>query len=241
MSKQVLTDAKIFFDGYDFSGDMNSVALDHGSELQDQTTFDCTTRARLGGLKTVAVQIEGLWEAGAGKVDTVLFDALGDADKLLSICPLGYATGERAFFLNAVLGGYNPSASVGEIFRFSISAECASNDLIRGFVLKSGTVTSSSTSTPLELGAVAEGQYLYGALHASSVSASDTITVVIQSDDNEAFTSPTTRYSFTVMSAIGAQFATPVAGPITDTWWRVSYTVAGADVSITFLASMGIQ
>jgi len=124
--------------------------------------------------------------------------------------------------------------------KFGVTAE-GRGDLIKGNVLfPLSTVTSSDTSTGQVLGAVGATEYLYAALHVFSVSAADTLDVIIQSD-TVGFSSPTTRVTFTQKAAIGSQYATPVAGAITDTYWRISYTVAGSDPSISFAVVMGIQ
>jgi hypothetical protein len=67
-----------------------------------------------------------------------------------------------------------------------------------------------------------------------------TLDVTVQSDDAEGFASPTTRLTFTQKSAIGAEFITPVAGPITDTWWRVSWAIGGTTPTFGIVACVGI-
>ena len=42
-------------------------------------------------------------------------------------------------------------------------------------------------------------------------------------------------------TGIGYQSANPVAGPITDQYWRVSWTISGSTPSFTFVVSLGIQ
>jgi hypothetical protein len=112
----------------------------------------------------------------------------------------------------------------------------------RGYVLdpasaaKSANGNGTGFNTP---GAVGASQYLYGALHVLSVSASDSIEVYIESDDNVNFTSATARISFASKSAIGYEF-TRVAGPITDTYWRARWVVTGAAVSILIAVSLAI-
>ncbi len=68
-----------------------------------------------------------------------------------------------------------------------------------------------------------------------------TLDVTIESDDGVGMGSPTTRINFAQATAIGAQWATPVAGAIADDWWRVAYTLGGASPSFTFICIIGIQ
>ena len=62
----------------------------------------------------------------------------------------------------------------------------------------------------------------------------------LQSDDNSSFTSPTDRITFTGITAIGADFQS-VAGAITDTHWRLNYTVSGTNPSFNIHATVGIE
>ena len=56
-----------------------------------------------------------------------------------------------------------------------------------------------------------------------------TFNAVIQSDDNAGFSSALTRASFSeVTTGSGSQYILPVAGPFTDDYWRVSYTIVGS-------------
>lgn len=85
------------------------------------------------------------------------------------------------------------------------------------------------TTKPINMGAVTASQFLYGALHVFPTvdGTNPTLDVVVQSDTAQAFPSATTQMTFATKTAVGSQFAAPVAGAITDTWWRLSITVGG--------------
>jgi hypothetical protein len=102
--------------------------------------------------------------------------------------------------------------------------------------------TATGSGTAVQLGALAAGQHLYANLHVLSVSgmAAPTLTVTVQSDDNSGFTTPTTRGSFAAKSAVGGE-PIRIAGPFTDTYWRVGWTITGTNPSFLFLASFGIE
>ena len=88
------------------------------------------------------------------------------------------------------------------------------------------------------------GQYLYGILHCTAVSGTNTptITVKIQSDSTDAFSSASDRITFTAKTAIGSQWATKVsADTITDNYWRASWTVSGTNPSLTVHCIAAIQ
>ena len=66
-----------------------------------------------------------------------------------------------------------------------------------------------------------------------------TITVIVQSAALVGFGSPTTRLSFTLANGVTSEMLS-VAGPITDAFWRVSYTVTGPTPLIYFSTVAGI-
>jgi len=239
MANFVEKDCKLYVGGYNWSGDANALALEHGADVHDDTVMGDTTRSNFPGLKVVRAAADGFWEGGA-VLDKIYFDAIGVTDTPFTMCPTTGAYGERAFFFKSMLAQYTPGAQIGSMMKFGVTAE-GRGDLIKGNVLfPLSTVTSSGTSTGQVLGAVGAAEYLYAALHVFSVSASDTLDVVIQSDTS-GFSSPLARVTFDQASAIGSQYASPVPGAITDTYWRISYTVTGDDPSISFAVVMGIQ
>ncbi|HET6262350.1 MAG TPA: hypothetical protein VFG99_08950, partial [Chloroflexia bacterium] len=92
-----------------------------------------------------------------------------------------------------------------------------------------------------QLPAVAAGQWLVGTLHVMSVSGTGpSLTATIQSDDAVGMPSPTARLSFNAQTAIGGQVFR-LAGPITDTFYRVSYTIAGTTPSLLFMSAAGVS
>jgi hypothetical protein len=79
-------------------------------------------------------------------------------------------------------------------------------------------------------GGVPSGKRLWGGLHATALfGTSPTLDVIIQSaaTGDSTFASPTTRLTFTQMTAIGAQLIS-AAGPITDTRFRLKATLGGS-------------
>lgn len=242
MAAEILTNCKLYFDKFDLSGQMNSVGIDYGAELQDVTSFGDSTRVRVGGLKTISVNHEGFWEGGIDKIDDALFKRISQSDVPMTICPRTGADGEIAYSLKSILGQYSPGADVGSAFAFSVSGECSDTGLIKGSVLINGTRVASGDGTAFNLGAVSSTQKIYAALHVLSVSGtSPTLAVKIQSDDASGMASPLDRITFTTATASSSQWATPVAGPITDTWWRVNFTIGGTSPSFNFVVFLGIQ
>jgi hypothetical protein len=114
--------------------------------------------------------------------------------------------------------------------------------LIRGILGTHQTAAAtSSASTKFQLGAVTAAQYLYGALHVYSASGTNpTLDVTLQSDADASAGSETVRLTFAQKTAAGYEWASPIVGAITDTYWRASWTVAGTNPLFAFAVVFGI-
>lgn len=230
-------------DGYNLSGYTNQLGLKYSAEILDDTVFGATTKSRIPGLKDVQLEGSGFFEAKAtlDGPDDAVNAKLAVADTLITVCPTDGTAGELAFFFPALLAEYSPGAAVGELFAFQISAG-GCEVLARGTILENAAKTATANGTARNLGAVAAGKKLYAAMHVLAVNGTTpTLDMLIQSDDAEAFLSATNRITFAQKTAIGAQWATPVAGPITDQWWRASWTIGGATPSFTVVVAVAIQ
>lgn len=244
MASSVLTDCKLYVASFDMSGDMNALALTNSADMLDGTTFGATTRINKAGLKSIVAQHEGLWDSdGTDEPDDVFFSRIGTADVPVTICPVAGADGEVAYLFRAVHSNYTPGAAVGELYAFSVNMEGSDGaPLVRGMVLQPASAkTATSTGTARELGAVSATQRLYGSLHVIAASGTNpTLDVVVASDTAEAFPSTATQLTFAQKTAIGSDWQT-AAGAITDTWYRVSYTIGGTNPSFTFVVAVGIK
>lgn len=243
MAKQILHDQRVWLGGYDLSGAINSLALDSGVETRDAATLTDNTRVQLAGLKSAAATVEGYFETATG-IDEELFDRIGLADAPLSYAASGAAEGDTAYSMLSLLAEYSPGGTVGDMFGFSAAAQPAPGDgLVRGTLMHNAARSAGANGTGRELGAVADGQKLFGALHVTVVAGTaPALDVTVESDDNAGFTTATTRMTFAQQTSIGFEWATPIAGPITDTWWRVVWAIGGSGgPSFTFPAILAIQ
>lgn len=243
MAQQLLTDAKVYFDAYNFSAQHNRLAFEYGAEMLDATKFGDTTRTMKPGLFTARASLEGFYEAGVGKIDTRYFTDFAIAGKLLSLFPEGNAEGDRGFGITGVLGRYSPIAgkAVGELLGFTLEAE-ANSPLVRATLMATGAKSATGNGTGVNLGAVSATQKLYGGLHVVAASGTTpTLDVIVQSDDNSGFSSPTTRMTFSQATGITALYPTPAPGAITDTWWRMRWTLGGSSPNFTIFGWIGIQ
>lgn len=237
MAKTVLSDALIVFDGYAIRDSVNAVSIDYGAEELDGTTLADDTRIMVGGLLTAAMGADGFFQAP--DPDAALFGQMGVAGKVITIAPKT-TEGSIGFSLNAIIGSYNPGASVGELLAYSIQAG-ARDRLVRGTLLanKAG-ITVTGSGTAFQVGAASGSQTLFAALHVTKAGgATPTLNLSIESDNASNMPSPTTRITFAQATAKGSQFK-KLAGPVTDNWWRVNYTIGGATPNFDFVVLLGI-
>lgn len=239
MSTLVLTDVTTWVAGYDMTTDLNSVSLKGEVEDKDNTTFgNGGWRTRQGGLRDVTADLAGLWQADTVSVDSEAFTNLGVVDRVVTVSPDGLA-GSPAFFFQAGSFSYEIFDQVGELAPFSLNARGTNKaGLVRGQVaLPKGTQSATGVvGSAVNLGAVASGQYLYAAVHVFT--AGTTVTLQLQSDDASGFASPTTAATLSAITTAGGTWMTRVAGPITDTWFRLNATAITG--SFILAAAIGI-
>ncbi|HEU0139609.1 MAG TPA: hypothetical protein VFQ79_07860 [Bryobacteraceae bacterium] len=60
----------------------------------------------------------------------------------------------------------------------------------------------------------------------------------VQSGTSGAMSSPVDRITFAAANAVGSQWGSAI-GPITDTWFQVSWTITGTTPSFTFICAVG--
>ena len=240
---KVLTSPKILIGGYDVTGYHNKISAPISKEILDAQQFGATGRQRKAGLWDLVMTHSGYWDGGATTIDAVLRGL--PASNVLTLCPNSGAMGEQAWFCNIITPKYETGGKVGGFTTFmGVAALQDGSPVLNGTILKAAEITESGTGTAYELGAVTTGS-IYAALHvtATSGNANRTLDVIIQSAaaDDPTFVSPTTRMTFTqVTTSVGAEFLTPVAGAVSDTLWRASYTRGGTTGTFTMYVIFAI-
>ncbi len=248
MAGAILTNVKLYWGGYNFSGDMNSMRLTNGAELVDATVFGSSCRRRKVGLTTVELTASGFWDASTdlNKVDNVLFPAVGSTSEPMTVLPNGTTgLGERAFFTDAVEGEYSPSGTIGEMFGFDFSAFSEGKPLVRGETFETGSLSSDVSPTGQNLGIGTSTQKLYVAAHIFSVSSSGAtcdIAVQVASSSNfgAGLSTAINLTQITDASALSGQFASTVAPSTVAQWVRFNSTFGSTDDSINALLVAGI-
>ena len=235
----------ILFHAHDITGDLTDAALNYSAEALDDTTLEDSTRSNKGGLKVVSFESSGFFQADVSPdlIDPLLFANLGSV-KPLSIGPTGSgAEGQTGYTFAVMENVYNPiEGAAGVMLKFSLSCAGA-GDLVRGTIMLNGTITATGNGTSRQLGAVVAGQKVYASLHVTAASGSTpTLDVTIDSSALENMGSPTTRITFTqVTASVTSEGPLSSATVTSDDWWRVEYTITGGSPSYDAFVLIGIQ
>lgn len=242
MTAIALTDARILVHGRDFTADTNQVSLTAEADDHDVTTFGSARvtkfRSRIAGLKSAAANISGFWDAAP---DLAAWEGLAVADRVALISPTG-TPGDVAYMVRAGMFSYEMFGEVGEPAPFSLSLSSTNTEgMVRGRLLAAPDTTLNATGVAgvadQVLPAVVSGQYLHGAFQVVGAPGT-TITAMVESAAAGDFTGATTRFTFGPLTAAEGLWAVRVAGPITDTHYRLRVTAITG--TFTVAAAIGI-
>jgi hypothetical protein len=241
-----LKDATILVHDQDLSGYSNQVTLAGEAEALEDTTFRSGGwRSRVGGLKSANLDVSGFWDPAP---DENLFADIqnGTMNRTTTVSPTN-DEGDVAYMLRGGSFSYSQFGDVGALAPFSLSMMNTSREgLIRGRYVKRPTddlgtaeniTATGAAGAEIELGAVASGQFLYATFHVFT--AGTTITAVLESDDADTFAAATTQITFGPITTSGGTWATRVAGPITDTWYRLRVSAITGTFNVACAVGIG--
>jgi hypothetical protein len=241
MAHFVLTNAKVLLGEFDISGDLNQVTITRTAKDEDDTCFGDTFHNCIQGLQMGVFAMAGFVELTDEGQEEIFFNNMNSVvDKPILVTLQTAAAFQRAKIGVIMQTQVQSGGEVGSNAPFSCSGRISNHALTDANLLRVGAITGTVNGTAYELGAVAATEKVYASLHVTSVTALTSMIIKVQSASDEAFTSPNDRITFTTVTGLTSQFATPVSGAITDTWWRVicsSFT----GTSATIYAAVGIQ
>ena len=240
MAIGVYAKKKVYIGGYDRSGYVNQINMGWKNDLQDSTTVGDSTRIYTAGLNDIDFSVEGFYDPDSDDtVDKVMWDDIAGETEISWFSSAGTAN-TTGYGIPATITEYSPDLKIGSLRAFRISAKGYGKSVrittLDGIVTK----TSTGNGTARELGAVSSTQKVYSFIHVVSASGtSPTLNVTVASDDAGGFTTPTTRITHSQFSAVGSEVKS-TSGAITDTYWRVTYTVGGTTPSFDVIVGVGI-
>jgi hypothetical protein len=253
VSTYVATAHKLFMGGLDVSCFSDTFNLDLSADPVECTTF-CSAGSReyKQGLKTWASSADGYVDFAAA-ADTasplvpgeVIVPANQGSQFNATWASVG-TEGTWCYLSDGVLGTLTPiGGAVGEMAVYHAELMPADRTvghrMVHGILEANRTVSSSSNTTgAATLGAISATQTMYASLHVFQLTGtSPTLDVIVQSD-TVGFGSPTDQITFTQATTRSGQYGSK-AGAVTDTFWRVKWTLGGSGgPTATFAVSLGI-
>lgn len=243
MADLILDQQKLYIGGRDFSSDVMTIALRGGREAVDKTTLGVGARISRHGLRTGALEVEGLVALGADLSEEELRAGQDLADTpIIAACTTGL-TGTKAYGFKATVGDYDGGGEVGANYTFRASARMTSGRMIRGTILHDAATARVATGsgTALQVGAATATQRIFACLQVVAASGTTpTLDVTISSDAAEDMASDTLRFTFAQVDAAGSSEWMELAGAVTDDWWQVTHTIGGTDPSFTYVLLLAI-
>ena len=224
----VITGAEAFYDEHDISGIAVGFTPNVGGTVHERRPFNATMVRKNGGLANYGAGLSGVGSYTTSEWQDIWNDTLGDHNVLapFNIGTLGAAAaeGDLAWLARGVNGGPQIQARNGELFSWDL--ELNPQPLVLATVLARGTKTSCGNGAGQNIGAIAAGQTGYAFLTVPTAT-SGTIDVIIESDATDGWVgAETTRFTFTQVTTTATSQLITLAGPVTDTWWRASWTSA---------------
>lgn len=252
MAKDILRNVRLFAGGCDLTSQNNKVEMSGEYEEKETTTWGSYDAASgkiakevIAGLWAGKITASGFWDANdLSLVDDTMWAARG-ARRAWTMAPVGASEGSLAYLTHTVHTSYQLLGQVGDVAPWQASMS-GTGTMGRGQIASApGTArTATGSATILDLGAagIPSGRNVLASLHVLSVSGTSTptFTASVQSAATVGFASPTTRITFTAATAIDGQWQT-LAGPITDRYWRLTWTISGTTPSFLVAAAIGID
>lgn len=145
-------DTKIYVNGYDLTGFLNSISLSAEAGTAETTTFGASSKAYLAGLKDATLSAEGLFEGAVDAVDVVLNAALGAQGSIWTYLIEGDVIGKPGYGMAAVQTSYELDSPLDDIC--SLSAEAQSTVGLEPILVHQprSTVVASGQATAINHG-----------------------------------------------------------------------------------------
>jgi hypothetical protein len=242
-------------DEFDFSGVSNNCDIAIANTLAEATAFADSDKVYLEGKASFNINVGAMFSTASPNIDGEMFTDLTAANRIVGVYPPGIGSGVTAGTKGNY--GYEGYTNVSQQARVAQISQAigltvgwkGTDPLIRSVLMDVDTaVGATANGTAYQRGAAASTDTIVGVLRllaAPGGAGNNTLDVVIASDSAENFAaSPETQLTFTQLDQTStASFEIKTAaGAVTDTWWRVEYTYAGAGSrTFSLIISFGIM
>lgn len=236
-----LLNCKILLGQYDISGSMNSISIARSAAEIPADVFGAskTFRERIAGLGDGVIGMAGLVDLTEDGQDEILSTNMALSNIPILITLKDATDFQRCKFGVIQQGQYQSGGNAGNRAEWTAEGRISSYVLTDGWVMAPGAKTGTFNGTWRELGEVATGSKLYASIHATAKDTFTSAVFKVQSADDGSGTNVTDRITFATITDLVALFATPVEGPITQTFWRVICS-AFTGTSLTVYPTVGI-
>ena len=241
-----MTDVEILAGPYRLTGRSNTVDLELEAVARDCTNFDSGGwNEFIGGIKSAAVSVDGFYDAspletGALTLDEQLFSELGGAVAPVTIAPTK-ADGSVAYVTGFTRGQLALFGSVGDVAPFQ-SDMWGQGEVGRGYLIHPAntTETAGGTGTGQQVGAASASQSVVIGIHVTAISGTTpSLDITVESDDNAGFASAATVLNTGAITTTTSSL-TVVSGPVTDDYYRITWTLSGTSPVARFSVAVGI-
>ena len=245
MAVFALTDLHVAVDELNLSCFANQVDVMAESDELDVTTF-CGGgyRQRITGLSMFNVNASGFQDYVSPAPGTV-FDGSTDMvstglSRTFTVAPEGDTVGNVAYFGTAKTTTLTEvSGAVGDVAAFTLNTTGVSR-LVRGYMLHPvAAETATGSETGIAFTTPTASDTLWAAFHVHAVAGVGSIVMNVQTDDNDGFSSATTRIASSSFTAVGAETKSLAGALAGETHTRVIWTITGF-TSVTFSVAVGV-
>ncbi|MEO1367755.1 MAG: hypothetical protein AAFX50_11305, partial [Acidobacteriota bacterium] len=216
------------------SMDANSLTLSPEKELKEANNFELPSKLYKKGIESAAMTIAG---QTSGAFERAALEQLKNDDEAQLFQFHGQTeAGGFAIFRQVQVGALQWSGGKGDIAEFSLPTGDF-GDLYLGYVLHCplGTpgVTASGATAAVEMRPVADNEKLVMAINVVDppgvLGSNPALGVALESHPDATFSAPVTRLQTSADFTTLGQVLLEVPGPITDSFFRLAWSVGGSD------------
>lgn len=236
---------RVYLNHLDLTGNVNradfgtiTTAMQNGTTYADGG-FECPRP----GLMSGGASLEGFQDYVADVLDDEISTGQLGTQYPLTIIPnpTGTVTAADACWMSrGVLNTIEPLIiTKGEMAGFKMGVRYDTAIVQAKVAAAKAAVTVNTNGTAVALTGPTATQRLYAAVHVFAYSGLTNCVFTVQSDDGVGMGTPTTRITFTTVTAVGGQFTSVAGNFSTETHHRIVATVTGTG-SITYAAAFGV-
>lgn len=242
MAKEIIKNASLLIHGLKLASNTNQIEFSGEADPVETTNFASSgNKEYVQGLRTTSLNCDLMLDYARDPEESLNGLLTGETEAAFTVTQTyPPAAGDVAWFAKAIATYETIKLVVGSLYsgamKFANRARA-----VRGTVMEYNSArTSTGNSSSTTIAAVGATEKLVGVVHVLTAGGTTpTLDILIQSDADNSYGSPTTRATIPQFTTVGSYYFT-VDGAITDTEVRVNATVGGTDPSFEYLVAIGI-